>query len=1194
MSKAHPPELKKYMDKKLSLRLNGSRVVTGILRGFDPFMNLVLDETVEETKGGEKHNIGMVEKLDTFTKVHVVLGNEACDLDSAVAAIVTAYLLHELQPVATLLVVPVLNIARKDVKLRTEITYFFEQVDIPLDTLVCRDEIDLKKLHAQSKLSLTLVDHNLLPKEDADLQAAVQEIIDHHRLETSHRCDKTVEMVGSCCTLVAEKVLHSKPELFSPQVALLLYGTILLDTVCLSESARKTTAKDLEMVSKLQALLPELSKEEVFKPLCRARSSVDGLCLDELLRKDLKVVCSSAKRIAISSVPGELKENTMEAELGKFCKTHGYSALIILTFAVEEKSNSVQRQLAVFSSDIVLKQQLTSTLLAVGDPSLDLQVSHMSTDHLITFVQGNTQASRKVILPVVRKFLSTLDDNILPKMNEHCPQTNGSLSVNNQPCAPTTASSPEDTALRDPPFSPSDSSNSMSETAKDGVSCRGTEKVNDESFDAAVDADAPSHAAFPYRAQTVDFPDSPHLRVQPVVKMKQMMKFCLEETTSSCSPLLAQVSNLELSQPLSLASELEEYYEDSLLSGRLAVPNLEKSPLSAPLTISSSSPEFEAENEEAEPTSLPSFGFSSQNDDSYAQVKHSTPNASKTSLDPAIEQYSDDVARINLHNLPSSLDNGNSFLFEEKASGELPDEDLVVKIRSCFDEAKIKDGYVLSGRLQDLLTPKEVDEIVNNYVSYSSFIDDNILEAVVELAGGSQSLKNGNSHQSREKKVIVPNLEPFTDDSSDIVVVAYEEDDISSSLCSNGNKTASLEKRSVAHCGGGDGHGIPETETFHSLKRIDVEESVLKKLHMLPGTGIPSRFMADSSRSLSSLPVELSQQKQEVKMSTARSDPELPVMAYAEQPFNDSVDSVEQPFNDIATAADVPPELVSEERLQENDSSTPAERPSSLSGANRSRRKIKVNPDILRAQIGLDDDQKSLSSMSNKSDGDVFSPADDLATPDIETPDELGDSVLGRDDSTLSDSIPEMSAREEYAEERSWKTCNVGGVERKIDMRVIEPYKKVLSHGGYFAEDRQAIIVFSACHLPDRCRRDYDYVMDNLFLYVLSTLDQLVVENYVLIYLHGATERSKMPSFGWLKRCYQMIDRRQAPTFFSLLRKNLKGLYLVHPTFWLKTIVIMTRPFIRLEFENMIKEKKKKLGSRKVLPGPRQVTDDAS
>jgi len=60
MSKAHPPELKKYMDKRLSLQLNGHRKVIGVLRGFDPFMNLVIDEAVEENKTGEQHNIGMV------------------------------------------------------------------------------------------------------------------------------------------------------------------------------------------------------------------------------------------------------------------------------------------------------------------------------------------------------------------------------------------------------------------------------------------------------------------------------------------------------------------------------------------------------------------------------------------------------------------------------------------------------------------------------------------------------------------------------------------------------------------------------------------------------------------------------------------------------------------------------------------------------------------------------------------------------------------------------------------------------------------------------------------------------------------------------------------------------------------------------------------------------------------------------
>lgn len=55
MTKVYPPELKKYMDKQVSVRLNGSRIVRGIVRGFDPFMNLVLDET-EDTNS----QMGMV------------------------------------------------------------------------------------------------------------------------------------------------------------------------------------------------------------------------------------------------------------------------------------------------------------------------------------------------------------------------------------------------------------------------------------------------------------------------------------------------------------------------------------------------------------------------------------------------------------------------------------------------------------------------------------------------------------------------------------------------------------------------------------------------------------------------------------------------------------------------------------------------------------------------------------------------------------------------------------------------------------------------------------------------------------------------------------------------------------------------------------------------------------------------------
>ncbi|XP_043236323.1 protein prune homolog 2-like [Amphibalanus amphitrite] len=161
----------------------------------------------------------------------------------------------------------------------------------------------------------------------------------------------------------------------------------------------------------------------------------------------------------------------------------------------------------------------------------------------------------------------------------------------------------------------------------------------------------------------------------------------------------------------------------------------------------------------------------------------------------------------------------------------------------------------------------------------------------------------------------------------------------------------------------------------------------------------------------------------------------------------------------------------------------------------------------------------------------------------------------------------EDGAELEYDEtigQGDWRTCVVAGKEQKIDMSIIEPYTKVLSHGGYMEGDAgQSIIVFAACHLPERSRPDYGYVMDNLFLYVLTTLDELVSEEYVLVYLHGGASAASSPTFSWLRRAYQLVDRR--------LRKTLKGLYLVHPSFWLRTIVALTRPFISSKFSRKLR-----------------------
>ncbi|GMH55553.1 hypothetical protein TrLO_g4775 [Triparma laevis f. longispina] len=54
------PDLRRYMDKVLSVKLNGSRTVTGVLRGYDSFLNVVLKDAKEELTGGETNSIGEI------------------------------------------------------------------------------------------------------------------------------------------------------------------------------------------------------------------------------------------------------------------------------------------------------------------------------------------------------------------------------------------------------------------------------------------------------------------------------------------------------------------------------------------------------------------------------------------------------------------------------------------------------------------------------------------------------------------------------------------------------------------------------------------------------------------------------------------------------------------------------------------------------------------------------------------------------------------------------------------------------------------------------------------------------------------------------------------------------------------------------------------------------------------------------
>uniref|UniRef100_A0AAY4CLL2 CRAL-TRIO domain-containing protein n=1 Tax=Denticeps clupeoides TaxID=299321 RepID=A0AAY4CLL2_9TELE len=145
-----------------------------------------------------------------------------------------------------------------------------------------------------------------------------------------------------------------------------------------------------------------------------------------------------------------------------------------------------------------------------------------------------------------------------------------------------------------------------------------------------------------------------------------------------------------------------------------------------------------------------------------------------------------------------------------------------------------------------------------------------------------------------------------------------------------------------------------------------------------------------------------------------------------------------------------------------------------------------------------------------------------------------------------------------------WRRFRVGdsGQETRVDISVLEPYLGVLSHGGYYGDGANDIIVFSSCHLPENTLENYQYIMDNLFSYLVGTLDLMVAENYLIVYLCGMTSRNKLPTMGWLRECYSTIDRR--------LRKNLKGFYIVHPTWYIKALITIIKPFISSKFSQKL------------------------
>ncbi|XP_073835368.1 exopolyphosphatase prune [Musca autumnalis] len=357
----------------------------------------------------------------------LVLGNESCDLDSAVSAVTLAYFYHKSKtaPKNTKNVcnfLPILNIPRRDYPLKTEVTYLFKQYSITDDLLTFRDELSDEFLQSNN---LVLVDHHVSP-----LWKNTVAIYDHRPKDdaanVAENCDINIQIVGSCATLMAEMFLQQNLLGEEEQIALeMLRSTIVLDTVNFSKEAARATPKDVEICKKLEDILqskevPLNTRLELFNNLVQARSDVSALTAGQLLRKDLKILTSTKEgrslKIALPGFPLPVqkciaKPNAHE-ELLEFAKHNECQVILLMGMFVNPEDNSVHRDLGVIN---IGNEKLFTAIKEKLDESEDPKLSlHLYEDckfmNGIFYKQGNIKATRKHILPIVKNVLDNFEN----------------------------------------------------------------------------------------------------------------------------------------------------------------------------------------------------------------------------------------------------------------------------------------------------------------------------------------------------------------------------------------------------------------------------------------------------------------------------------------------------------------------------------------------------------------------------------------------------------------------------------------------------------------------------------------------------------------------------------------------------------------------------------------------------------------
>ncbi|KAK4565922.1 Exopolyphosphatase [Recurvomyces mirabilis] len=382
----------------------------------------------------------------------IVIGNESADLDSIACALVYGYI-QSSRPEARRkneLVIPVVNIPAADLPLRPELTALLRHADVKPEDLVTLD--DLKPLPLPlDHTKWTLVDHNAMTGALAEhYSKSITGVIDHHDDEKTIPTaadPRIIQKCGSCSSLVTNYLRTTWEDLSSSsstvgaanaqssdgltddfaytsgwdaQVAKLALGSILIDTFNLTDES-KVTESDRKAVRYLEAKInasmkfgKDYDRQKFFEEINAAKADLEGLSVEDVLRKDYKQWQEGDLTLGISSIvkPFEWLQQKAGNEkfsqiLEGFAKDRGLDLFAVMTAYTAESGKFARQLILLVTSDNDKAKGIVNDFTNKAGAELQLEDSRIqiqddSGTEIKIWAQGNVAASRKQIGPMLR------------------------------------------------------------------------------------------------------------------------------------------------------------------------------------------------------------------------------------------------------------------------------------------------------------------------------------------------------------------------------------------------------------------------------------------------------------------------------------------------------------------------------------------------------------------------------------------------------------------------------------------------------------------------------------------------------------------------------------------------------------------------------------------------------------------------